>query len=264
MREGSLFNRFESLAAASCVAAHANAGLEGFRQKDVRFIIELFSNWIELSLSTSELPLNNTQVARYLDQLSKDGLARRTVSATRPMYRLTRLGIIELLNRTIPSTRLLPPEQCYFVVYFLKNYRTRLIELIEREGKQFPLAMRLEIDSLLDSNSVLQSQLDLTERELLRLDERIADSGHGSRLAKRLFADGLTTAEVARKVQQINPYELNSQKPLSELLSEVPADLGRWELEIGALKRAAELWTPLRTVLQAHKKNLRELLRQAD
>jgi hypothetical protein len=51
------------------------------------------------------------------------------------------------------------------------------------------------------------------------------------------------------------PYELNSTKPLQELIASIAPDQRRWELEDGNVIRAKTIWEPQRALL-------RELLRQ--
>ena len=259
MRQGALFQRFELFSAAATIAAHANAPLDGFRQRDVRFIIELFTNWVETIFDGSVMDLKNTQVSRYLDDLAADGYARKMSRKGRPYYKLLRIGLIELLSRLTPGPRYVQPEQFFFLYYFVNNYRQRLFQMVEDEGKQFPLALKLEVETLLDVDALIRHQLQYAELELRKLEDRINDSLKGGKFASKLFAEGGEPAEVAQQVEQRYPYELNSQKPLSELISEVPEDIGRWELEIGAFRRVEDLWNPTRSMLQTYIRTLKGL-----
>ena len=119
MRHDALFKRFEFLVAAAVIAAHANSRAQGFRQREVRFLIELFSNWVSASLEGEVLELKNTQILRYLEGLSSEAFARRSVRQRFPVYRLTRLGLIELLSRLVNPPAAIPPAQFFFVFYFL-------------------------------------------------------------------------------------------------------------------------------------------------
>jgi hypothetical protein len=260
MRTDALFQRYELFASSAVIAAHANAPDEGFRQRDVRFLIELLSNWVDYTLDGAVLELKNTQVARYLDNLVEEGAAKRTTRGKRPRYRLTRIGFLELLSRltTIPAN--IEPAHFLYIFYFLSNYRQRLLDLIQREGDRFPVAMQLEVEDLLDTKALVEEERKRISIELKKLHSRIADSKQSSRLARDLYRRGLSGPEVAQKIEETYPYALNSQKPLSELYSEIPKDIGQWELEEGTLQRCEQLWNPSRVVLNAYMQQLNKLL----
>lgn len=261
-RKDTLFKRNEIFVSAAAIAAHANSGEEGFRQRDVRFLIELFTNWVELSLAGGMIDLKNTQVLRYLDELVENGCAKRQQRRKQPTYRLTRIGLLELLSRLSNRQCGGRPEHFFFLFYFLRNYGPKIVELIRGEGKHFPSAMRLEIEALLDYGRLIQEEIVRVERELRKLDERIDDAVKAGKLATKLFASDTPIEHVVKELEQRYPYELNSQKPLSELIGGVPPDIGRWELMTGNIKRTEEIWGPARALLKCYLDSLRQL-RQA-
>ena len=55
--------------------------------------------------------------------------------------------------------------------------------------------------------------------------------------------EGKSIEDIAKLVEVKFPYELNYQKPLTELLGEVEADLQLWELTIGNVERSKQIWT---------------------
>lgn len=257
VRNETLLKRYELFVAAAAIAAHANWGAKGFRQRDVRFLIELFTNWVEGSLRGGGIPISNTQVQRYVEDLAQEGLAKAVSRQKQPSYRLTRLGLLELLTRI--SDR--PPggraEHFYFLYYFLRNYGPRIVALIVAEGKQFPTAVRLEIEVLLDYRRLLQEEIQRVQRELRKIEERMSDSKNSSQLATKMFAQGADIPEVVTELERKYPYELNSQKPLRELFSDIPGDIAHWELVEGNVKRVVEIWEPARALLKAHLSGLR-------
>ncbi len=258
MRKDALFHRYELFVAAAVLAAHANqrAG-EGFRQRDVKFLVELFSNWIESSLESSSLELQNTQVSRYLEALVGESFAKRLSKGTRPSYVLTRLGLIELTSRIVNQTTLLPADHLFFVHYFIHNYRPKIIHLVQEQGAQFPTTLKVELEALLDWKSIVKQQLTLARREQEKLQSRIQDAESISKLARELFTQGARAVEVAEKVEGLYPYSLNSRKPFSELFAELPPDTARWELEVGSVQRAEQIWIPTRTLLESYMSILR-------
>jgi hypothetical protein len=259
MRTGTIFKSYELFVASAVLASHANVKGEGFRQKDVRFLIELFSNWVETTFEGQVLSINNTQVLRYLDSLVEEGFARRLAKDQHPCYRLSRTGLIELISRLIPQRLYIQPEHFFFLFYFLKNYRPRIEKLVEQEGKQFPHSLRLEVESLLDVGKLVEQQIQYAKLEITKLKQRTLDAEHVSQLAFSLFDASKPVDEVAAAVEQEYPYELNSQKPLSELFSEIPEDLGCWELTEGSARRAKHLWGPSLKMLECYLECLTDL-----
>ena len=51
MRANSLVDRHEIFLCGACVGAHSNSQGEGFRQKDIKFLLELFINWFDKLVS---------------------------------------------------------------------------------------------------------------------------------------------------------------------------------------------------------------------
>jgi len=83
MARQSVLDRFEVFIGTAVLAAHASKFKKGFRQGDVCWVIELFADWLEFVEEHAELKIQNTQVARYLDTLVKEGFARRLSSGAR-------------------------------------------------------------------------------------------------------------------------------------------------------------------------------------
>lgn len=256
----SLLSRFEVLAAAAVIAAHASAPEQKIRQRDVRFLVELFSNWVEHSLGSSVLELQNTQIQRYLNSLVDDGLCQKLSRGRVPYYRLRRVAIIELVGRLTTLHRHIQPELSLFACYFIFNYRARLWKLVESEGKQFPIALRIELEALLDYPALLQRLIAQAEIELRKLEVRIADAHIASGLAQRLSKDGMQLADIAKQIEREHPYQLNSAKPLSSLIASIPVADGEWELLFGSERRASDLWEPSKILLESYLTALKSLL----
>ena len=145
---------------AAAIAAHARFTKEGFRQKDLRFLIEVFSNWLEMSLEGPSLAVENTQIARYLRGLVDGGWAKQTGSSI-PRYRLTRDGLVEQLSRLVDRRHWWPVEDFLFLYYFLSTYRQRIERLINDAGPLYTGPMKLAIQQLLDIRRFAQRQDDL-------------------------------------------------------------------------------------------------------
>ncbi len=254
----SLFGRYELFIAAACVGAHANES-EGFRQREVRFLSELFLNWVENGIHKSSLQLQNTQIARYLDHLVAEGFARKISREKHPRYRLTRVGLLELVSRMAETPREKREGSFFFLFYFIKNYGPRIFELVRKEGGQFPSALRIELEALLDAKQLLAREIRETKREMEKLAARSDDARNSSSLCTRLHHGNSRFEEIVKELENRFPYDLNSQKPLSELIFSLPPEARRWELEVGNLCRAAEIWDPERRLLDSYLKELSKL-----
>jgi hypothetical protein len=261
MRTGNVLLENELFAASGAIAAHANAAGGSFRQRDVRFLIELFSNWVESALGNAVLPVKNTQIQRYLETLSADGLAKRTLRQNTPQYRLLRPGLIELISRIAGGEEYRRPEHFYFSFYFISSYRQKLMQLVSEEGRQFPVGLRMDLEGLLDLKNLVDLQIVATNREIKKIEARVHDATEAARIARKMFQQDANLEDITRDLERKHPYNLNSQKPLSELLREVSPDMRRWELEEGNERRPRLIWRPSLKLLQRHLETLKDLRR---
>lgn len=259
MRKHSVFDRHRLVAATATVAAHANANDEGFRQKDVRFLMELFCNWIDPGSQRGPVLIQNTQVLRYLKELEEDGYIRCIQSRRKPLYRLTRSGLIELISSAISGDGLETPEHFLFLYYFISSYRPKVFELVKSEGRQFPYALELELQGLLDGKELVSREIKRTERRLRELDTRIIDAQKAAQLTADLTKRKVPDEEIVREWERLYPYALNSHKPLTELFAEIAPDIARWEFETGNIRRVETIWIPQRAMLSAYLETLRKM-----
>src|SRR5882724_852260 len=132
-RLGALFDENEPLVTAAVIAAEATGGHDGFRQRDVRFFIELFSNWLESTTGDRALALHNTQVLRHLGVLTQAKWARR-VGRSPPRWHLTAEGLAELLRRLVHRRDLTRLDEFFLVFHFVDAYGARLRAIAEQGG----------------------------------------------------------------------------------------------------------------------------------
>ena len=260
MKTQTFISRQELLAAAAVVAAHSSAQAEAFRQKDVLFLFELFSNWCQSGLWEEARSYQNTQLARYLSQLTKEGYAKKSQLKSHPAYRLTRSGLIELLyrisNRTAPN-----PEQFLFSYYFISNYKERLINLVKEEGNLFPPALKVELIALLDNQNLLEREKNRIKKIHSHMKQRVSDAIATADLTEACIRKGLGIPEIVKLLQREHPYELNNQKPLSELVEGIPPDQRHWEIGEGAMKRGVQLWKPMLRLIENYSDALNQITR---
>ncbi|MBX9694659.1 MAG: hypothetical protein K2Z81_19890 [Cyanobacteria bacterium] len=241
--------RHQVLFEAAAIGAHARFAKHGFRQKDLRFLIELFSNWLEASLEGPTLAIENTQIARYLEALVHEGFAKKTGGETRPLYHLTRTGLMEQLAHLAHRSQWWPIEEFFFVYYFLESYRDRIEALIANAGTLYTGPMKLEIHQWLDLRNFVERQEQLLDREIAKLDLRIADSRKTTDLVKRRSAEGKASEDILKEIHEKVPYQLNNQKPMKDLFRETPDENWLWEMEVGSEKRMTRIFIPLKDLL---------------
>jgi hypothetical protein len=255
-----LAERFELFMATATLASHASCQDGAFRQRDVRFFLELFSNWAEVS-SFDVLPMQNTQIARYLSSLSKEGYLRRHGRASRPLFRMTRIGLIELLNRLVSPARAYPREYFFFLIFFVKGYGERLESLVKKEGSQFPPSLRVELQALLDWRTLVEREIKRTQQDLNKLDVRMADASSVSALSRERRRNGVGISDIVIEIQRKHPYELNSRKPLVELIDSIAPDQRQWELEHGTALRKEIIWEQQKNMMVQYLASLKTILR---
>ncbi len=258
-KHDSLADRNELFFAAATIAAHGQQRPDGFRQSDVKFFIELFSNWVESSLHHRTLSIKNTQVKRYLEYLTTEGCARKLHRSSRPTYLLTRSGLITLLSRLVNRIYIDKKEQFFFLYFFIKNYKRPLNKMVEQGGSQYPFAFKVELENLLDADQLKKRELKAAETELNKLNNRIRENIETDRLIKHLYANDKTEMEILKEIQKNYPYALNSQKPLLEVMAMFPKEVLKYELKAGYARRVEDIYKPQAKILQAYIDTLKSL-----
>lgn len=253
-----LFQRHELFVASATLAAHANA-VDGFRQRDVRFLIDLFADWVAQGVQRSPVSFQNTQVLRYLNSLVDEGFARKQRKGAHPLYRLTRVGLLEILSRMVEQPQLARGAHFFFLFYFIKSYGPRIDAMVQEEGRQFPYTLRVELDRLLDPRELLNRELKYANQELDKLRHRIDFSDRQRELVGALLKAGQPFEKVLKEAERKFPYNLNSQKPLSELIGGLRSDLQSWELDQGNKNRIVHMWLPEKVLLEGYIRSLESL-----
>lgn len=261
MGDGRL-ERHEVFVAAAVLGAHAGARGTGFRQRDVKFLIELFSNWVECALRGHSLQIQNTQVLRYLEALAAGGFARRLAKKEGyPSYKLTREGLVELLERLVDREGEVDREEFFFLYYFLRRLKLQIDALLRGDRRPLPYSLRLKVEELLDIKRLLAGEIERATVELKKLQYRMEDAGRTAELVKNGLKNGKSVPTLILEVERLYPFELNTQISLSELIREIPEELRSWELMDGNARRIEEIWTPCYNLLRSYIEELRRLLK---
>jgi len=258
-RSGAVLLENEPLVAAAVIAAQATLESSGFRQRDVRFFLDLFSNWLQSTTGSWTLGVHNTQIQRTLELQVAAGWATG-IGRKPPRYRLTPEGLIELLQRLVRRKSLTRLDEFFLVFHIIDAYGPRLQALAAKHGMFASRTLAFDVGELLDPAKLVLRERAAVARELERLSLRVEESRQTAALARRLLKEKASLSDVVSAVERRFPYELNSQKRLTDLLQDLPAPWRRAELEEIAERRASGLWGPTRELLIAYDRILSELL----
>jgi hypothetical protein len=243
----------------SLLAAHAQTGVEGFRQKEVRFYMDLFSNWVFVKLNSEPFPLHNTQIMRSLETMVRLGLVKKMGRKNPPRYKLTRAGFIQMIEDlvTLPLTDTY--SEFFFVYLFIVNFKSGILKSIGQGSARIPKSNYIDVEFLLDEKKYLGRQLELVNHEIRQLKEKISDSHRAIDLAVHLKTTGVDVLKILKKVERSHPYELNSRKRVTQTLKEIPESLRLREITLANQNRLHLFWKPKLQHLESFGKTLKEL-----
>lgn len=244
---------------AAAITAEAMYGEAGFRQKDFRFLTEMFSNWMDSALGQTAIWVHNTQVMRYLETLCTESHAKVSQKSKIRIYRINFSGLIHLVREMGSCIERFPLEDFYFIYHFFSTYQEPILELIKQRGGNIPNTLRIEMQDLLQPQQILQSQIRFVEREHKKLSQRIRDSHEVVKIVQKGRANKRASLLISEDIERAFPYDLNSQKPLAEFYREIPENIRDWILDRALSTRTSELWGPLERSLKTHLEILKSL-----
>lgn len=249
--------RHSEVLASAVLGAQALHGSDGFRLRDLRFLVELFLNWLNLPWDYFA-KLQNTQLLRYMNRLVSEGHARR-IEAARPRYALTRAGFLHLLEAISEGSSEIAPEKFLFRYMFLKIYEERILGVIKEMGKQFSRALELEVRRLCDPVRLLSQEIQRVKEQSDRIRERIKEAQQCAELVRTSLSKGRSDEEIISRIEADHPYELNNQRALGDVLALIPKNYRLWEVSKGAELRAELLWKGQHETLISYSKFLQGL-----
>lgn len=238
------------------LAAQTTGASTGFRQKDLKFYAELFSNWVQLGGVGATHAIHNTQVMRFLRELVSDHHARVTQKRKQPSYHLTRAGVFTITSHLVSRSYLEERSHCILMWYFLKSYGHQIRESMQRAGNEFSRAHQIELEQLLDRERFLHRQIQLVRHEIQRLKGRITCAFEIEKYVRTRLNAGMSLASCIEHVASLYPYELNPQRPFSVTLRELPPAVCEWEITDGSRLRAQHLFDSVAEDLVNHERRL--------
>ncbi|MCJ8276616.1 MAG: hypothetical protein HRT44_03390 [Bdellovibrionales bacterium] len=244
----------------STLGAHSNFKGQGFKQKDLRFLAELFTNWVDVFLSPEIPSWHNTQALRHLEKLNKKGWAHSQVTGKQKRYTLTRIGLLEIVHSISDNNGYADIRYTLLSYYFIRAYKKRIMSLIEAEGSGFSKAVQMEILHLFDEKQFLLNQINELDQQIKRLEIRVDETNKAFNLALKLNNSGEKVDDIINSISKLHPYELENQKPMGELLKEIDPEQRLWEATEGNRHRADILWQTQLNVLKDHRKHLKSFI----
>ncbi len=260
MRGESLPLRLKTYLLAATITAHACYANEGFRQRDLKFYLDLFLDWMNSPFTDGLELIHNTQILRFLEFLETEGNIKKSTRQKQPRYKLTRVGLIESIRLLTEQKHPYQHDELLFICYFIANYSNKIIDLIKAEGLEFPPGMQLEINRLLNYQALVKRQIQKLEKHLELLKDKIVSNQKAILLAEKLIREKKDADQITQILEKQHPYNLNSQKPLTKLISEIPADLRITELTSGSKNRETFIWQKQTESYASMLKQLKSLL----
>jgi hypothetical protein len=255
----SKLSRYEIFVNSAIIAAEAEHGENGFRHRDVLFLTELFLNWATSPTFEANEEIQNIQIARYLMELVNDGYARKITKKGYPRYKLTRVGLIQLISSIATKTHTNNPNWFFFTYYFISSYQERVYRMIESEGALFPKALQLECEELFNLPNLVEREIIAVKKQLTIQRSRIDDSIYAAKTVREYLKSKKPISDAIKEISKVAPYDLDSRKPLSELISDLPQDLRVWELTFGNEARAHLLYEPSESLLRTYLTELEKI-----
>jgi hypothetical protein len=201
------------------------------------------------------------QFARALTATTSQGTTKLKARRARPTYVLTRGGVLWCVEEMVAHPDPTQFAENLFVVYFIKNYRQKIFSIAESAHDSFPPHIAAELRALLDTSEFLSQLRKQTQRSIDQLRDYATRCGDLSVQTRAMRKRGASLDEIATFLERTNPYQLNNQKPLDELYSELPPDVAEWELVEGPGVRAKQLWEPMISIAESYQRALSEASR---
>lgn len=255
MRSYSASESLRVYLAASVCAAHVNNGRAGFRQKDIRFYTDLFSNWMECQLGPN-YQLQNTQIQRYVNSLVDEKILKKN----QDLYYCQDGGLLSLIERIATINDDDPIELIYFQFHILKLYNELLFYSATEKKLSFPHSLTIELKYLLNATTLIEKQKLRIQKEIDKLKLRRDETLAMDKLSAKLLKENKPIPVIVKAIEQAYPYQLNNQMKMTSLFAKLPEKLQVAELTTNARARAMELWNPLVEHYEDHLRRLNKLI----
>lgn len=244
-------NQYTKLYYAAVLAAWLNREETGFRQRDVKFYLELLIDWMESAPFAKDIIIQNTQMMRFLETLvEKQWLTKKNYQT--PIYYFNNRYFMDLIKETLSSSDK-DPYEIFFLQYHLASvYRETLSELLFIRGVDLSRGQKLDLDHLLNEKLLLRAQKERIEREIEKISLRQNEVEKMIELAKDELHKSNDTDEIVKTIENKYPYQLQYQKSMSKTFADLHPKIRVLELTTNSKKRISTLWSPMEEFLKAY------------
>lgn len=243
----------------STLAAYGVSRSGQFRQRDIRYFIDLFSNWIDPTGQNDLLvSIQNTQIARFVEALIADGKAQQVVSSKQKRYVLVIDGLPALVRQVQGRNYIYSPSVTFFLYLFFTDYFAPYVQGRLQSGPKRYHTILKRLYDVASPGLFIETQLfhidaRLREFERVFLIQRDTD-------ALLAESEGTVPAgELLEDTESAGAFFLHSEKPLKKLLSRGGYDRIEWEATEGRHHRLQLLWQSELSRLQLFRKQLQEI-----
>lgn len=229
----------------AAVIASYGVGRKGvFRQRDVRFFYDLFSNWIDpIPGSRRRVGVQNTQIARFVESLAKSGIAERETNASegKKKYTLSFREMPKLLRQILERDYSDAPAVAFFVFLFCKFYFIPFIhERMRETHKRFHTALRRLLD-IANPGLFIEAQLFYVDERLRGFDRVFAIQEEADELIEEQGFEGAADHWLDEVETEVS-FFLHSEKPVKKLVRKGGTNRVEWEAKRGRHERLSLLW----------------------
>ena len=246
--------------ASAVIGAQIQSGNKGFRQKDVHFLLDLFASWRASPTDPKfKGKVHNTQIQRHLNSMVSDNLLLAGQNNKKPFYRLSRAGILNIIQFMKEQAVNGDFAEYIFVVYLFKGYAQKFLEasVIGQKAEQSSTLESLK--DLINLQVLKANKLHQLESEERYWKQRISENEEIVKFVEEQVNAGVEWGKIIQQLDSRFPYELSYRKPLTELLRDTPEGIQKWEILSGNLLRIELIWKSTIAAIETQKKILQRM-----
>ncbi len=230
------------------LGAWLNRNELGFRQKDVRFYIELINDWLASGSDFKNIKIQNTQVMRFLDNLhSRDWLVKQNG----PVYFFKNKHFILLMKEAFSIDHEGSLEIFLLQFHLASVYRDTINNLLFRRGVELSHGEKIDLDILLSPKIMAQKKSEFLRIQIKSIESRISEVKEMVHFSKVQLKDK-KPLEVVYELEKINPYKLQYYQSMGQTFKDLIPEIVERELTEHSSNRIATLWLPLKKKLESH------------
>jgi len=223
------------------VGVWLNRSEKGFRQKDLRFYIELINDWLDSTQKNKQSKIQNTQIMRFLESLVlKDWLIKKIG----PVYYFKNKNFMAFLKEVFRVEDEDPFEVFLLQVHSATLYSKIIYQLLNRRGIELSYGEKLDLEALLSAKSLIEIKRSSLLKEIKVLEKRIDEVDQMVQFSKSKI-NSMDPMEIAKELERINPYNLQFYQPMAKTFKDLIPEIAKLELTENSRKRINTLWIPI-------------------